>query len=307
MTVSRSPSPLSPPGPDALPEAALPETTLPETERADPRFRDLETRSTAGVLDALLSGQASALEAVKAALPAIEQAVEAIARRLGNDREARLVYCGAGTSGRLALQDGVELGPTFNWPAERAVFLLAGGITSLSLAHEGAEDDTQAARALIAEAGVCARDAVIGVAASGRTPFTLSCLQAARERGALTVSLANDPAAPLLAAGEVPILLRTGPEVLAGSTRLAAGTAQKIALNLLSTAVMVRLGKVFRGRMVDMRPTNEKLRRRAERMVSDVTDCGIERARAALEASDGHIRRAILLAEEDEVSALSER
>ncbi|ALN72403.1 N-acetylmuramic acid 6-phosphate etherase [Aureimonas sp. AU20] len=270
---------------------------LPETERADPQFRDLETRPLGELLGSLLGGQERALLAVRDALPQIEEAVEAIAARLGNDREARLVYCGAGTSGRLAMQDGVELGPTFNWPPERAVFLLAGGVTSLSLAREGAEDDTQSARSMIAEAGVCARDAVIGVAASGRTPFTLSGLQAARERGALTVALANDPAAPLLSAAERPILLRTGPEVLAGSTRLAAGTAQKIALNLLSTAVMVRLGKVFRGRMVDMRPTNEKLRRRAERMVADVSNCDLGRAREALEAADGHIRHAILRAE----------
>ncbi|WP_062111470.1 N-acetylmuramic acid 6-phosphate etherase [Aureimonas sp. AU40] len=272
---------------------------LPETERADPQFRDLETRPIGELLGALVGGQERALLAVRDALPQIEEAVEAIAARLGNDREARLVYCGAGTSGRLAMQDGVELGPTFNWPPERAVFLLAGGVTSLSLAREGAEDDTQSARAMIAEAGVCARDAVIGVAASGRTPFTLSGLQAARERGALTVALANDPAAPLLAAAERPILLRTGPEVLAGSTRLAAGTAQKIALNLLSTAIMVRLGKVFRGRMVDMRPTNDKLRRRAERMVADVSNCDLGRAREALEGANGHIRHAILRAEAD--------
>lgn len=287
MTVSQPPSPLPPSASESLPE----------TEQADPRFRDLETRSTAGLLEALLGGQAGAVAAVEAALPAIEQATEAVARRLGGDRASRLVYCGAGTSGRLAMQDGVELGPTFNWPAERAVFLLAGGVTSLALAREGAEDDTDTARALIAESGVCARDVVIGVAASGRTPFTLASIQAARERGALTIGLANDPDAPLLASSECPILLRTGAEALAGSTRLAAGTAQKIALNLLSTAVMVRLGKVFRGRMVDMRPSNEKLRRRAERMVADVTQCGLERARAALEASDGRIREAILRAE----------
>jgi N-acetylmuramic acid 6-phosphate etherase len=276
-------------------DPALP--ALPETELADPQFRDLETRPLEDLLGALLGGQERALLAVRAAGPEIARAVEAIAARLGRDREARLVYCGAGTSGRLALQDGVELGPTFNWPPERAAFLLAGGLTSLSLAREGAEDDTDTARAMIAEAGVCARDVVIGVAASGRTPFTLTCLQAARERGAVTVALANDPAGPLLAAAEHPILLRTGPEVLAGSTRLAAGTAQKIALNLLSTAVMVRLGKVFRGRMVDMRPTNEKLRGRAERMVADVAHCDLEQARAALEACEGRIRQAILRAE----------
>ncbi|KTQ98573.1 N-acetylmuramic acid-6-phosphate etherase [Aureimonas ureilytica] len=277
----------------------LSDPSLPETERADPRFSDLETRPTSALLEVLLGGHTKALVSVAAALPDIERAADAVAARLGRDRESRLVYCGAGTSGRLALQDGVELGPTFDWPPERAVFLLAGGVTSLALAREGAEDDEASAAAMIAEAGLCGRDVVIGVAASGRTPFTLACIAKARERGALTIAFANEPSGPLLRAAEIGILLRTGPEVLAGSTRMAAGTAQKIALNLLSTAVMIRLGKVFRGRMVEMRPTNDKLRARAERMVADVAGCGLDRAREALDATGGRIREAILRAEAD--------
>lgn len=267
-----------------------------ETERADPRFRDLETLTGPDLLGTLMDGQDRALAAVRMALPALDAAVTAAAARLAAPN-ARLVYGGAGTSGRLAMLDGVELGPTFSWPAERCVYLLAGGTDAFSRAREGAEDETGAAEAAVNRAEIGRSDVVVALAASGRTPYTVALVRAARGRGALTIGLANNPGTPLLQAAEHSILLRTGAEVLAGSTRLAAGTAQKAALNLFSTAVMVRLGKVFRGRMVDMRPSNRKLRERARRMVAEVADCGEDTAEAALAAANGSIREAILALE----------
>ncbi|WP_244486731.1 N-acetylmuramic acid 6-phosphate etherase [Aureimonas sp. Leaf324] len=263
-----------------------------ETERADGAFRDLERREPEVILEALLAGQRRALDAVSEARIAIAQAVEEAARRLGTD--GRLIYCGAGTSGRIGLLDAVELGPTFDWPDERRVVLLAGGETSLWRAREGAEDDGAAGREAIEAIGPRPSDVVLGLAASGRTPFTIAAIETAREAGALTLGFANNPGAPLLSASEHPILLRTGPEVLAGSTRLAAGTAQKAALNLFSTLLMIRFGKVFRGRMVEMRPTNAKLKQRAHRIVQDVVGCSPDEAARALEAAGGSIREAIL-------------
>ncbi|MBB3952120.1 N-acetylmuramic acid 6-phosphate etherase [Aureimonas jatrophae] len=264
-----------------------------ETERADERFRNLEALPSRTLLEALIGGQDEALRAVRDALPRIDAAVDAAAGRLGRP-QARLAYCGAGTSGRLAMLDGVELGPTFSWPAERCVYLLAGGTAAFSQAREGAEDEESAAHTAIREAGIGRDDVVVALAASGRTPYTIAAVRSARERGALTIGFANNPGTPLLDVSEHPVLLRTGPEVLAGSTRLAAGTAQKAALNLFSTAVMVRLGKVFRGRMVDMRPSNRKLRERARRMVAEVAGCDEADAEAALQATGGAIREAIL-------------
>ncbi|WP_244631017.1 N-acetylmuramic acid 6-phosphate etherase [Aureimonas sp. ME7] len=265
-----------------------------ETERAEARFADLETRAPGEILAALLAGQRGALDAVEAALPAIERAATAAAERLRHDPTARLVYCGAGTSGRIGLLDAVELGPTFDWPDARRVVILAGGEGSLLRAREGAEDDAGAAADAIRALRPGSNDVVVGLAASGRTPFTLDAIRTAREAGALTVALANNADAPLLAAGEHPILLRTGPEVLAGSTRLAAGTAQKAALNLFSTLLMTKLGRVFRGRMVEMRASNAKLRDRAARIVGELAGCDERQALDALARNGGAIREAVL-------------
>lgn len=264
-----------------------------ETERADERYRDLETRSGTQILDALLDGQRRALEAVNAVLPALDAAVQVAAERIAASSSSRLAYCGAGTSGRIGLLDAVELGPTFDWPDHRRLVLLAGGADSLMLAREGAEDESAAGRDAITSHDIGPADVLVALAASGRTPFTLAAVEAARERGTLTIAFANNPDTPLLRAAHHGILLRTGPEVLAGSTRLAAGTAQKIALNLFSTALMTALGKVFRGRMVDMRPSNEKLRRRALAIVREVTGCDEKAAKAAI-GRCGTVREAIL-------------
>ena len=242
----------------------------------------------------MFEGQLSAVAAVRAALPALAAAAEAAAARLGGD--GQLVYAGAGTSGRIGVQDGAELSPTFGWPEDRVVFAIAGGERALCSSAEGAEDDQDAARRALADCVIGPRDVVIGVAASGATPYTVEFVRGARDRGALTVAVANNPGAPLLESAEHAILIDTGPEVLAGSTRMKAGTAQKVVLNLFSTLVMIRLGRVYGGLMVDMRTRNAKLVRRAASMVSHLAHCDEETAGRAFEVADGDVKLAVLLA-----------
>ena len=264
------------------------------TEEHSPRFEDLDAWPSLEAVQAMFEGQLSAVAAVRAALPAIVAAGEAAAVWLGDG--GRLVYAGAGTSGRIGVQDGAELSPTFDWPEERVVFAIAGGERALCASAEDAEDDLDAARRALTDFAIGTRDVVIGVAASGATPYTLEFVKGARDRGALTVGVANNPGAPLLSSAGHPILIDTGPEVLAGSTRMNAGTAQKVVLNLFSTLVMIRLGRVYRGLMVDMRARNAKLLRRAAAMVSHLAHCDEETAKEAFEAADGDVKVAVLLA-----------
>lgn len=260
------------------------------TEASIERFRDLDRWPLGRILAELVAGNKRAVEAVERALPQLEAAAAGIAGRLAAG--GRLVYAGAGTSGRLALQDAAELPPTFGF--DRTVVLIAGGASAGAKAREGAEDDTTAAIREVEEAGIDERDVVIGVAASGRTPYTVAAVEAASERGALTIGIANNPETRLLEAAHLPICLETGPEVLSGSTRLAAGTAQKAALNALSTAALVQLGGAYRNLMVGMAPTNAKLQQRAVAIVESATGASEERAKEALEAADGEIRVAIV-------------
>ncbi len=265
-----------------------------ETEQRSSRFAGLETWGTSEVLKALLGGQMQALNAVWAALDDLEAAVDTAAQRLQTG-DGRLVYVGAGTSGRLGVLDGIELIPTFGWPDERLLYGLAGGEAGLLHSQERAEDSAEVGRNFILDHKVGPNDVVLGLAASGTTPFTRAAIQAARASGALTIALANNPESPLLYDAEHHILLRTGAEVLAGSTRLSAGTSQKAALNLFSTGLMVRLKKVYRGYMVDMQLTNTKLTQRAKDMVVALTSCSQERATAALQESDNQIKLAVLI------------
>jgi N-acetylmuramic acid 6-phosphate etherase len=264
------------------------------TESADPRFADLDAWPLASAVEAMWEGQMAAIAAVQRALPQITLAADAAAARLSGS--GRLIYAGAGTSGRIAVQDGAELGPTFGWPGDRLVFAMAGGEAALLTSVEGAEDDADDGAEQMMMAKIGPADVLIGTAASGATPFTLAAIREARRRGALTIGLANNPGAPLLDAAEFPVLLATGSEVLAGSTRMKAGTAQKAALNLISTAIMIRLGRVYKGLMVDMQLSNAKLRTRAEKMVASLADCGEAEAAAALAASGGQIKAAVLVA-----------
>lgn len=265
------------------------------TEGLDPRFAQLDLWPTEAACRAMWEGQLAAVAAIGPALPAIAAAAESVAARL-RQGEGRLAYAGAGTSARIAAQDGSELEPTFGWPAHRVLFLIAGGAGALLRAVEGAEDDREAARAEVAAAALGPADVLIGLAASGRTPYTVAALEAARAAGALTVGVSNDPRGPLLAAADHPLILDTGPEPLAGSTRMKAGSAQKAVLTLISTAVMVRLGRVHDGLMVDMRPRNAKLRRRAVAMVAHLAACSGEAAERSLDRAEWRIKDAVLVA-----------
>ncbi len=263
------------------------------TETASDRYRGMDAWPGEKILDAMLDGQQTAVAAVRPALPAMEAAASAAVPRLR--RGGRLVYAGAGTSGRIALQDGVELAPTFGWPTDRVVYLLAGGEGALIDSVEGAEDDRGAAAAAVDAAAVGPDDVVLGLAASGTTPYTVAAIERSRRRGALTVGVANNAGAPLLAAAEHPVLLDTGAEVIAGSTRMKAGTAQKAMLNLFSSLVMVKLGRVHDGYMVDVVATNAKLVRRGEAMLMEMTGADEAAARAALARSNGHVKTAVLV------------
>lgn len=266
--------------------------SLPPTEQPHPRHPRLDTYGSEDLVRAFAEDQAGAATAVQAAAADLARAVDGAAARLA--RGGRLIYVGAGTSGRLGLLDSVELHPTFSWPPERALALLAGGPSAIHRAVEGAEDDRgQGARDLGA-LGPGPDDVVVLVAASGATPYTLGALEAARAAGAFTVGLANNPGSPLAAGAEVGITLDTGPEVISGSTRLKAGTAQKIALNTFSSAVMVRLHKVFGNLMVDVRPTNAKLVRRAARLAALAAGVDEARAAEALEACGREVKPAVV-------------
>ena len=264
-----------------------------DTERLSPRYSGIDLWAPSDILDAMIEGQFAAVGAVRAARPAIERAALAMEPRLSDG--GRLIYAGAGTSGRLAVQDGAELMPTFSWPQERLVLLIAGGDEALIRAVEGAEDSTKAAEALIKHHKVKKNDVLIAVAASGTTPFTLACLRSAKRAGALTIGIANNPKTPILNDADHPILLETGPEPIAGSTRMNAGTAQRITLGLLSSLVMIRLGHVYDGMMVDVQATNKKLARRSETMLMHLTGRKEKDVRSALAQADGNIKLAVLL------------
>jgi N-acetylmuramic acid 6-phosphate etherase len=222
----------------------------------------------------------------------------------------RLIYAGAGTSGRLAVQDGAELIPTFNWPQDRLLLLMAGGKDALLRSVEGAEDEAEQAARLIWQHNVSVGDVVIAVAASGTTPFTLSCLREAKKQAALTIGIANNRGTPLLEEADHPIWLDTGPEPIAGSTRMKAGTAQRIAMNLLSSLVMIQLGRVYEGLMVDVQAVNQKLVRRSETMLQRLTGCNRDKVQGALREADGSVKLAVMLLQgcnRQEASAILDR
>ena len=263
------------------------------TEGASARYADIDEWSTRELVDGMVESQFTAIAAVSAASASIARAIDLTAERLGQN--GRLIYLGAGTSGRIGAQDGAELPPTFNWPYERAVSLMAGGSGALVQAVENAEDSTTAATESLDALNLTASDVVVGIAASGNTPYVVAGLEHARNKGALTIGMINNPGGRVGAAAEIEILLATGPEFLAGSTRMKAGTAQKVALNALSTGIMIRLGFVYRGLMIEMRPTNAKLRERAVRMVCQLTGADADTSRQTLAAGDGTIKLAAVM------------
>ena len=262
------------------------------TEESLHRYRDAELWPGEEALAAMLENQFGAFAAVREAIPAIAAAVTQAAARLGD--AGRLIYAGAGASGRLAVQDGVELFPTFGWPRERLCYLLAGGVHALTQSLEGAEDDWDAGLADATACGPGPQDVAITVAASGTTRYTRAVQSHVRAAGGLTIALANTPDSALLLEAEHPIALATGAEFLAGSTRMTAGTAQKIALNLFSTRLMTELGRVYSGRMVRVVPSNAKLVERSKRIIAELTGASADRA-ASVWAETGDIRLAVLM------------
>lgn len=252
----------------------------------------LDQYPTTELVNALVDDQLNAVNAVRAAAPRLAAAVTAAVPRM--EAGGRLIYVGAGTSGRLGLLDSVELYPTFSWPHGRAVALLAGGSDAMFVAVEGAEDDIVQGAADLQSVEVMADDVVLLIAASGATPYVLGALRAARATGALTIGFANNTDAPVALEAEIGITLDTGAEIISGSTRLKAGTSQKIALNSFSSALMVRLNKVYGNLMVDLKATNAKLVRRAIRLTSFATGADEEAARAVLEQCDFHVKTAIV-------------
>lgn len=267
---------------------------MPNTESVNPRFADIDSWPTTEAVEAMLEGQMAAIASIKSQTWQIAAAAEAAAARLQHG--GRLVFVGAGTSGRVAVQDGVELGPTFGWPSARLLYLIAGGTDALVHSAEGAEDDADDARAKVGEAAIGRDDVMIGVAASGKTPFTIAAVKAAREAGALTISIANNAGTELLDTAQHGLLAATGSEAIAGSTRMKAGTAQKAILNLLSTAIMLRLGRVYRGLMVDMVISNEKLLNRAFGIVRALSNCSEAVAVRAVHLAENDIKTAVLIA-----------
>ena len=266
-----------------------------DTERPSPRYAGIDVWEPLDALDAMIDGQLAAVAAVRAARRQILEAALAMEVRLRDG--GRLVYAGAGTSGRLAVQDGAELMPTFSWPEDRLLLLLAGGDEAMVRAVEGAEDEIEHAAELIRSHEIGPKDVLIAVAASGATPFTLSCLREAKRRGALTIGVANNPGASLLAEAERPIYLETGAEPIAGSTRMNAGTAQRITLSLLSSLTMIRLGRVYAGMMVEVQAVNAKLVARREKMLIHLTGKSLGEVREALCKTHGNVKLAVLVAD----------
>ena len=264
------------------------------TEKSNPNTLNLHEMSALEIVQTMNAEDVTISQAVQRALPEIASAVDLIMERL--EKGGRLFYVGAGTSGRLGILDAAECPPTFGTPPETVQGIIAGGETVMADMEEGAEDDRIAGKAAIQNKKVDRRDAVVGISASGTTPFVLAALETAREQGTGTIGLACNEHSPLLENVDVAIGVPVGPEVLAGSTRLKAGTAQKMVLNMLSTATMVRLGKVYKNRMVDMQATNKKLVSRAEEMVAELGEVSHQTASDLLNQSGNRVKIAIVMA-----------
>ncbi|MFP7171074.1 N-acetylmuramic acid 6-phosphate etherase [Terribacillus halophilus] len=263
------------------------------TEKRNESTMQLDQLSTREVLQLMNKEDRTVPEAVEAALPAIEAAVQQVIATF--QAGGRLIYTGAGTSGRLGILDAVECPPTFSTPEEMVQGLLAGGMSAFRKAKEGAEDNPELGARELEEIGLSAKDTIIGIAASGRTPYVIGALDYAAAVGAATVSIACNKGAAISKHAKISIEVETGPEILTGSTRLKAGTAQKLVLNMISTASMVGVGKVYKNLMVDVKPTNDKLRERAKRIIMEATGADYASAEKVLEQADGQVKTAIIM------------
>ncbi len=263
------------------------------TEQPNPRSERIDTLSALEIVQIINSEDQTVAKAVEAALPQVAQAVEAITSRI--EQGGRLIYIGAGTSGRLAVLDASECVPTYSVPRELVQGIMAGGSTALVNSVEGAEDDRAGARRDLDAIAFADKDTLVGIAASGTTPYVLEAIAYARELGAVTVGISCNAPAPLLDAADIAIGVVPGPEVIAGSTRMKAGTAQKLVLNMLSTATMIRLGKVYGNLMVDVSVSNDKLLRRARGLVAKITGVDDEHAAELLSQADNEVKTAVVM------------
>jgi N-acetylmuramic acid 6-phosphate etherase len=263
------------------------------TETSNEKTKELDLLSTHDLIQTLHVENHTVADAVGAALPEIIKVVDVVAERLANG--GRLFYVGAGTSGRIGVLDASECPPTFGVEKDMVQGIIAGGRDALTTSLEGVEDKKESGGRDLGGRRVTAKDVVIAIAASGRTPYAIGALEVARKIGAFTVAVVNVPQAEMAEYADVTIVAATGSEALAGSTRLKAGTAQKMILNLISTGVMVKLGKVYGNLMVDVRATNEKLRNRAARIVMAVADVDYPKAEQALEESEWSAKTAIVM------------
>ena len=264
------------------------------TEQPNPASEGIDALPAEDILRIINAEDRKVAEAVGREIPRIAQAVEAVLDRIR--RGGRLFYIGAGASGRLGVLDAAECPPTFNVPAELIQGIIAGGEPALVRAAEASEDDPALGARDLFERGFTAADALVGIAASGRTPYVLGAIAKARELGALTIGISCTPASDLSRAVEIPIEPLPGPEILTGSTRMKAGTATKLVLNMLSTAVMIRLGHVYGNLMVNVQPTNAKLADRARRIVAQAAGVDGGRAAELLEGAGGRVKVAIVMA-----------
>jgi N-acetylmuramic acid 6-phosphate etherase len=263
------------------------------TEQVDAKFHMLDVMSVSELLSAMNESDAEVPRAVALQLPAIEKAIDGIVDRMMQG--GRLIYIGAGTSGRLGVLDAAECGPTFSVSEDQVLALIAGGDSALRLPTEGAEDKPHAGASDLKAQNLTSRDAVVGIAASGRTPYVLGALAYAKEIGALTIGLTCNPNSEISKIVDCPIEIDSGPELLAGSTRLKSGTAQKLVLNMISTITMVRLGKTFGNLMVDLQITNGKLKDRAIRIIEKATGASRTLSEKALSDSGHEVKVAILM------------
>lgn len=263
------------------------------TEGRNPRTREIDTLSTTGIVSLIVSEDQRVLEAVQHEVPRIVQAADLLADVLRGG--GRILYMGSGTSGRLGVLDAAELLPTFGVGDDQVKALIAGGTTAMFVPVEQAEDDSDAGlRDFLAES-LTSKDALVGISASGRTPYVLAALKRAKEMGLVTVGITCNGDSEFSRIADVTIAAVVGPEVVTGSTRMKAGTAQKMILNTLSTTIMIKIGKVYQNLMVDMLPTNAKLVSRAESMVREVTGASLADARRALEEASYNIKAAIIM------------
>lgn len=265
------------------------------TETVNEATKHIDEQDALGIVTLINEEDKKVAAAIEPELGQIAKAVDAVAERF--NKGGRIIYCGAGSSGRMGTLDAVELTPTYSVPPERAFGLLAGGEKAMYVAVEGAEDSEELAVEDLKAVKLTPEDSVIGIAASGRTPYTISALGYAKEQGCLTISITCNSSSEMAKVADISIAPVVGPEAISGSTRMKAGTAQKMVVNMLSTGVMVRLGKVYQNYMVHVQPTNEKLVVRATRMVSQITGISEDKALLALEKADKKVAAAIVMIE----------